>query len=172
MKITKRQLQKIIKEEIKAVTEISDESGYHWKDVDQLIDDIASLPVVVDGEAGQNAARIMDGITAALNGGYELITMERLRQLIRLVNVEIQDVIDDLNDRPREAGTLNGIKGNLLQLLQLESDLDEIQRPKNEKLDDLEALEKAMQKVFRHGATLAVIIDMAKALDQAPDREE
>ena len=72
MKITKRQLQKIIKEEIKAVTEIRDESGYHWENIGELLDDLANLGDHITYTTPSGPV-IMDGITAALNSGYELV---------------------------------------------------------------------------------------------------
>jgi len=129
MKITKRQLQKIIKEEIEAITETRGESGYNWENMGQLIDDIGSL----GDHLNPSEANIMDGITAALNSGrYELITQERLSELIKLVNVDIQDVIENLDGSPDEIGSLNAIRDNFLQLLNLEEDLDEIRRHPDE----------------------------------------
>ena len=79
MKITKRQLQKIIKEEIEAITEISGESGYNWAPhgeesaIDGLVTDIESLGDHITYTTPSGPV-IMDGITTALNSGrYELV---------------------------------------------------------------------------------------------------
>lgn len=138
MKITKKQLQEIIKEEIKAITEEAPEEYRPWKE--DVGDGMSELERLADHLMYYVDQPMQDKLYDAASQGLS----EVISALVRL-----------------------GENGYDLVKTSEQKKVSELQAVRTWKDDSLKKLEGAMQNAFQHGAVLDEIIAIANDLNKA-----